>query len=429
MKTRKPFTFVHCADLHLDSPFEGLSGKNERVASLLREATFQAFDNVITIAIENNADFVLIGGDIYDGADNSLRAQIRYADTLARAARHGIQCFAVHGNHDPVKAWKANIALPEEVHVFSADRVERIPVVRQGQVIAHVYGISHIDYRLKQNLAAKFIRHEADEYAIGLLHCNVGACEDHDDYAPCTIADLRNGNMDYWALGHIHNRTILSDSSPVIVYPGNTQGRSSKEIGEKGCYLVRVQADGGTEINFHPTDVLRWYQAAISIDKTETIDSLRQKLFAKQQELRAAAEERGSISRLTITGRGTLHGMLQQRSIIRDLAADLNDGEEQRSDFAWIDSIVIKTRPELDIDKRRQVPDLVGDFLRSADDLRQEAAVKSNAEVIRDILLSRPESNKIKHIIMAFSDQDLSDLLEDAEITGLDLLLAGEEQE
>lgn len=428
MSSRVPFAFVHCADLHLDSPFEGLFSKNERLASLLREATFQAFDNVISVAIENNAAFVLIGGDIYDGADNSLRAQIRYADTLARAARHNIRCFAVHGNHDPVKAWRANIALPEGVHVFGAEKVERIPVAREGQVLAHVYGISHADYRLKQNLAAKFRRQQEDEYAIGLLHCNVGACVDHDDYAPCTTADLHEGKMDYWALGHIHSRMILSDKAPLIVYPGNTQGRSIKETGEKGCCLVRVQADGSSDIQFHATDVLRWFQEDLTISETETIDSLRQKLFAKQQELRVQAKQRGSISRLTITGRSSLHEMLRQSDIVRDLLADLNDGEERRSDFAWFDSIAIKTRPTIDIDKRREVPDLVGDFIRSADVLRQETQI-SKAESVREVLLSRPESNKIKQIIMAFSDQELLELLDAAEISGLDLLLAGEEAE
>lgn len=427
MKTRVPFSFVHCADLHLDSPFEGLSCKNDRLAGLLREATFQAFDNVITVAIENKAAFVLIGGDIYDGADNSLRAQIRYADTLARAAKHGIFCYAVHGNHDPVKAWRANIALPEQVHVFSDDRVERIPVVHQGQEIAHIYGISHNDYQIKHNLAAKFMRQDGDDYAIGLLHCNVGACAGHDDYAPCTISDLRSSGMDYWALGHIHGRAVLSDHTPLIVYPGNTQGRSSKETGEKGCYLVHVNEDKQTEMTFHATDMVRWFQASITINEEETIDSLREKLFAKQQELRAAAEKRGSISRLTITGRGRLHGLLRQLSTERDLVADLNDGEEQRSDFAWIDTITVKTKPELDMEKRRHLPDLVGDFLRSADAIRQGADRKPAGEVIRDILLNRPESNKIKHIIMELSEQELVELLDDAEISGLDLLLAGEE--
>ncbi|WP_333594782.1 DNA repair exonuclease [Anaerospora hongkongensis] len=426
MSSRVPFAFVHCADLHLDSPFEGLLSKNERLASLLREATFQAFDNVISVAIENNAAFVLISGDIYDGADNSLRAQIRYTDTLARAARHNIRCFAVHGNHDPVKAWRANIAMPPSVHVFGAEKVERIPVVYEGRVLAHIYGISHAEYRLKQNLAAKFRRQQADEYAIGLLHCNVGACVDHDDYAPCTMADLYDANMDYWALGHIHSRTILSDKAPLSVYPGNTQGRSIKETGEKGCYLVRVQADGSTDLEFHATDVLRWFRDDLTISETETIDSLRKKLFAKQQELRVQAKQRGSISRLTITGRSSLHEMLRQNDIVRDLLADLNEGEERRSDFAWFDSIAIKTRPAVDIDKRREVPDLVGDYLRAADALRQGT---QTAESVREVLLSRPESNKIKQVIMGFSEQELLDLLDAAEISGLDLLLAGEDVE
>jgi DNA repair exonuclease SbcCD nuclease subunit len=43
----------------------------------------------------------------------------------------------------------------------------------------------------------------------------------HDAYAPCELTDLTNAGFDYWALGHVHERRVLS-RTPWIVYPGNT---------------------------------------------------------------------------------------------------------------------------------------------------------------------------------------------------------------
>jgi len=90
------FSFIHCADLHLDSPFEGLQQVAPALARLLRDPTFQAFDQVINLALEHRVDFIIVAGDVYDGADRSLRAQLRFRDALARAAwgvlRRGRPC-------------------------------------------------------------------------------------------------------------------------------------------------------------------------------------------------------------------------------------------------------------------------------------------------------------------------------------------------
>jgi exonuclease SbcD len=43
-----PFSFIHTADLHLESPFEGLHAVEPEVAAVLREATFRAFETLST---------------------------------------------------------------------------------------------------------------------------------------------------------------------------------------------------------------------------------------------------------------------------------------------------------------------------------------------------------------------------------------------
>ena len=62
----KLFSFVHCADLHLDSQFKGIYSVNEEVSSCLREATFDAYDSIIDLCIDKEVDFLIIAGDVYD---------------------------------------------------------------------------------------------------------------------------------------------------------------------------------------------------------------------------------------------------------------------------------------------------------------------------------------------------------------------------
>jgi DNA repair exonuclease SbcCD nuclease subunit len=74
-----------------------------------------------------------------------------------------------------------------------------------------------------------------------MLHCNVGSDTGHDPYAPSALEDLISKNYDYWALGHIHKKTILNEANPLIIYSGNPQGLNPKETGVRGCFLINVE--------------------------------------------------------------------------------------------------------------------------------------------------------------------------------------------
>ena len=102
--------FVHTADLHLDSPFSGLrAAAPDEVSSTLRRATFDVFDNIVDLCIEERVDALLVAGDVYDGADRSLRAQLKFVDGLRRLDEAGIRSFICHGNHDPLDGWEARL--------------------------------------------------------------------------------------------------------------------------------------------------------------------------------------------------------------------------------------------------------------------------------------------------------------------------------
>jgi len=92
----QPFSFIHAADLHIDSPFRGVTATDVAPKSLgeaLYTSTFAAFDSLISTTLEREADFLLIAGDVYDGKDRSLRAQLRLRDGLVRLDEDGVSLF------------------------------------------------------------------------------------------------------------------------------------------------------------------------------------------------------------------------------------------------------------------------------------------------------------------------------------------------
>ena len=304
------FRFLHCSDLHIDSPFKGLSLVQPSLAEKLRSSTYQAFQNVVNRALQEEVDAVLIAGDIYDGSDRSLQAQLKFRRELQKLSEVGIDTFIVHGNHDPLDGWAASLDWPKRVYVFSGAQVECRPVTKNGTVRAYVHGISYLQRDVKENLAQKFKRASSECFDIGLLHTNVGNQDAHVNYAPCSIDDLVSRNMDYWALGHIHRFQVLRESNPAVVYSGNTQARHMRETGEKGCCLVTLHKNASPEIQFIPTDVVRFFQGELDLSGSISLDEVITGVRGECERFAGQVKDRDIFINLTLNGRTRVHAEL-----------------------------------------------------------------------------------------------------------------------
>ena len=94
------FSFIHAADIHLDSPLSGLSAYEGAPVDLLRNAPRAAFSNLINEAIRERVDFMVIAGGLYDGAWRDFNTGLFFSGETGRLKREEIPVFIVHGNHD-----------------------------------------------------------------------------------------------------------------------------------------------------------------------------------------------------------------------------------------------------------------------------------------------------------------------------------------
>ncbi|EAF5219029.1 exonuclease SbcCD subunit D [Listeria monocytogenes] len=267
----KEIQFLHMADLHLDSPFIGLSTLPQPLFSAIQESTFQSLERITTVAIKEAVDFVLIAGDIYDSEDQSVRAQARFAKEMKRLEAANIPVFMIHGNHDFIEKHKEKLALPSNVHVFS-EQVEVMSYKTVTGVSVNIYGFSYNERHIRSSRVGEYkIQGDAD-FHIALLHgSEVSSSEEHDVYAPFRVQEISKKGFDYWALGHIHKRQLLAES-PSIYYPGNIQGRNRKESGEKGASIVTL-SEASTTIDFIGTSPIIWEEAVITLPENSEINA------------------------------------------------------------------------------------------------------------------------------------------------------------
>ena len=378
----EPFRFLHTGDLHLDSPFVGLTAEAPPDVSLaLRDATLQAWDRIVKLAIDEQVDFAVVAGDAFEHANRTLLAQVRFRDGLERMAEAGIPSFVVTGNHDPLSGWEPSVRWPTGTHRFGADAVEGRTVVRGGTEIARVYGISYPVRDVRENLALRFRRDADAPYAVGVLHANVGGQPGHLPYAPCTLTDLRSTGIEYWALGHVHRPGILSASDPTVVYCGNPQGRDPGEAEPRGAYVVSVDARGRAEPVFHATDAVRWHLAEVDVAELDgeeaLVEAVVSAVLAAQQEA-----ARPIVARITLVGRGPLHRSLGRgtlRGDVRQLAQERLPGGAR---FAWIESLRDATRPVVDAAGATAPATFLGELSAEAEAARDAllAAVDPDAD-------------------------------------------------
>ena len=420
--------FVHAADLHLDSPFRGIrSEAPAHVADALHSATFEAYENVIALCLRERVDALLVAGDVYDGADRSLRAQLKFADGLNKLEGAGIRSFVCHGNHDPLDGWEARLALPPGCVRFGSE-VTSEPVFPDEPGRALVHGVSYPTREVRDNLTPFFHGSEPSELNIGLLHANVGGHPDHDSYAPCSVDDLAETRIDYWALGHVHTRQVLREAHPTIVYPGNPQGRHSLETGPRGVYLVEVDDFGTVHLDFRAADVVRWDTLKINIGGLATEQELLDAVDARFAASAETADGRPVVCRLALTGRGPLHRWLRRPGTVDDLLERVNVQHAYGPAWVWCERVQADTALSVERERVAQREDFAGDLVRLGSELRDDPGVITELrESMRALYANSNAATYLREFLP--SDDEIRRLLASAEEECLAALSAEEDEE
>ena len=412
------FKFIHCSDLHIDSPFKGFSFVENSLVEALRKSTYQAFQNIVELALKEKVEAVLIAGDIYDGAEKSLEAQLKFRHGLQKLSGKGIDTFIVHGNHDPLDSWSASLEWPERVHVFSGTEVECLPVERNGVVKAYVHGISYPKRDVTENLTQKFSRGKGEGFDIGLLHSNVGRQPGHDNYAPCSMDDLIAAKMDYWALGHIHRFRVLRESNPAVVYSGNSQARHMRESGEKGCCLVTLNKNMGPLIQFIPIDAVRYIQSEVDISGTITLDEVIHAVRSKCEYFSDQTKQRDVFMDLSLNGRTQVHAELKRGDTLQGLKGEIRTYFQGRTPSIWL-NLRLDTAGIYDVESLREGKDFIADLASLFDVERKRESFEDLEEVLKPVF----ETWQGKKYLRDLSDEEMKDLLVQAKSLCLDKLL------
>ena len=335
------FTFIHAADLHIDSPLAGLRLKDRSTGERFALAGRRAVEALVEETIASQAAFLIIAGDIFDGDWKDVTTGFFFVRAISALDRARIPVFMVKGNHDAASVMSRELPYPPSVRMFRSNTAETV-TLDTYQVALHGRSFPN---RLTANFVETYPARRDGWLNIGVLHTSLDGTRGHEGYAPCSVDDLRRFGYDYWALGHVHNADIVS-RDPWIVYPGNLQGRSIRETGPKGA--VRVTVDDGriVEVTRLALDGARWAHLSVDVSNAATEAEVVDRLTAALAESHRRNDGRALAARLELTGTTCLHNhLVARREMLED---DLRAIGLQLSADCWVEQLKVLTglRPQ-----------------------------------------------------------------------------------
>ena len=262
---------LHCADLHFDTPFQGITamGGEKR-----REDLRETFGKIVHRVRQENIPILLMAGDIFDSERVTKNTLLYLLDKLKEIPDTRI--FISPGNHDPFtpKSFYSLLNWPDNVHIFKQG-VERVMIPEWN---ACIYGAAFVKSHEQHCLIKNFTVENPNLINLMVLHGDVIVKGQTSDYNPIQKEDIEKSGLDYLALGHKHSFAGLQKTgSTYWAYGGNPEGRGFDELGPKGVLVGQV-GKGFCSLDFVEICKRRYCEERIDITGTITYEEILHKV-------------------------------------------------------------------------------------------------------------------------------------------------------
>lgn len=362
MKLGRRIRLLHCADLHLGTPFQSLARQlPSEYEQRLRAASAHLLKDIVQVAIREQVDAVCIVGDLFDEADAPVSIQFEVQRQFQVLDESGIAVVIVHGNHDPfgnspLFHWPDNVTI---LAAHSANGASVCDVVMDMDHIAVQFsGFSYSSAELYGSQVENFARDAGAEMAVALYHGQVGGGSgQHKSYAAAKISELlQHRGMDVWLLGHLHQYDVLHDSYPLVLYSGSPLGRDMSEMGQHGVVLVDIEAGGQASHTFIPVADVEWTELRVDITGAGDLEDVLNAVFD------ACLREQGTTLKLVhliLTGSVSIYDKLSGD----DIRQSIQDALESDGVPVFVHRWTNECTPHLDLDTLRRSDGYIGELL------------------------------------------------------------------
>ena len=346
---------IHCSDLHLDSRMK--SNLDSKKAKERRDEILITYQNMIKYAVNNNVRIILIAGDLFDKKETTVKARNIVIDSII--SNPEIDFIYLKGNHDESGFLDNLEEIPENLKLFNS---EKWTTYTYGKIT--ISGIEFgklTDYEIYNTL---FLN--KGDFNIVTMHGQESKYEMKDKTEIINLSSLKNKNIDYLALGHIHKyKQAELDQRGVYCYSGCLEGRGFDECGEKGFVLLDIDEESLKYTSkFIPFAERNLYE--IDVDVTHTNSTLDvEKLIDSQLENISL----DSLIKIVLKGKVDV-----------DSERDINYLEKKYKSIYYFAKIYDETTLKIDFMTYQNDASLKGEFIRLV--LSQDLSEEEQSKII-----------------------------------------------
>ena len=317
---------LHISDVHLNA---GYASKSESIRVQMKEAHFDTLSNMFAFVIQENMDGVLIAGDFFDHDKISFKEEYFVKEWFNKLLNAGVSIFYATGNHDPmytvpfIESLKGNSLF----HIFESDEIKVVESIARNATPYRVIGVGHKSKNEQRNLIREYPHKFDDGVWIGIGHASVPSAQtvgEKEHYMATSVSDIEALNYDYFALGHIHVRQMLTSK---IGYSGNPQGLNSKEVGSKGGLVVTI-GQNHTEVSPINFNKIQWESIKVTLSSDlRNLDDLLNRCVEVTTDYisKVGLSANRILGRMVLSGKTELKSMLEIPENIAFLERNIMD--------------------------------------------------------------------------------------------------------
>ena len=258
---------IHCSDLHLDSKME--TNLNREKARERKNEILITFEKMVEFAKKNEVEIIIIAGDLFDKKTISAKAKKIVKNAIISNPK--IEFVYLKGNHDEAGFIEEEENLPNNLKTFNKNNWT---TYEYGNITISGIEFGGIeDYEIYSKLYL-----EKSKINIVVMHGQESEVNQKDKTEIINLKQLKNKNIDYLALGHIHTyKKEKLDNRGMYCYSGCLEGRGFDECGEKGFVLLNIEED---KINteFIPFAHRNLYEIHVDLTNITDINEIEMKI-------------------------------------------------------------------------------------------------------------------------------------------------------
>jgi DNA repair exonuclease SbcCD nuclease subunit len=208
-----------------------------------------------------------------------------------------------------------------------------------------------------------------DVYNIVTLHGQIGEYISRHQAERISLNDLKNKNIDYLALGHVHSYVCDTlDARGIYCYPGCLEGRGFDECGKKGFVVLDVDETNRTATaQFVSLAARTLYELPVDVTGCLTTNEAARRI---DEAVRTSDYPSASLVKILLQGEV-------------DVECELNVDylTELFSDYFYLVKVVDETKISVKYSDYEKDESLKGEFIRMV--LASDLGEEQKSEVIR----------------------------------------------